>query len=57
MDYKFFFENYSQEISKLLSNVDTNLIKETVDLIKKKLIQEIQFTLLVMAAVLQLQVM
>ena len=37
MDYKFFFENYSQEISKLLSNVDTNLIKETVDLIKKKI--------------------
>jgi hypothetical protein len=36
MDYKFFFENYSQEISKLLSNVDTNLIEETVNLIKKK---------------------
>jgi D-sedoheptulose 7-phosphate isomerase len=37
MDYKFFFKNYSQEIAKLLSNVDTNLINETVNLIKKKI--------------------
>ena len=36
MDFKNFFENYSQEISRLLASVDTNLINQSVDLIKKK---------------------
>ena len=36
MDYKNYFENYSQEITKLLASVDTCIINETVDLIKKK---------------------
>ena len=33
MDYKFFFSNYSDSISELLKNVDTNLIKASVNLI------------------------
>ena len=37
MDYKNFFGNYSQEISKLLADVNTNFIKNSVDLIKKRL--------------------
>ena len=36
MDFKFFFENYSSSISKLLSEVDVNLIKKSVELIKAK---------------------
>ena len=36
MDYKNFFVNYSNDLSKLLANVDTDLIKKTVELIKKK---------------------
>ena len=35
MDYKNFFVNYYQEIFKLLAEIDTNLINESVDLIKK----------------------
>ena len=37
MDYKDFFTNYSQSISKLLNEVDTNLISKSVELIKKKI--------------------
>ena len=37
MDYKVYFENYSNDIRKLLSEVDTNLIKDTVDIIKQKI--------------------
>ena len=33
MDYKFFFSNYADSISELLKNVDTNLIKASVNLI------------------------
>tara|TARA_Y100000588_G_C14056518_1_gene839549 strand:+ start:34 stop:582 length:549 start_codon:yes stop_codon:yes gene_type:complete len=37
MDYNNFFQNYHQEISKLLTEVDTNLINESVKLIKKRI--------------------
>ena len=33
MDYKFFFSNYTDSISELLKNVDTNLINASVNLI------------------------
>ena len=33
MDYKFFFSHYADSISELLKNVDTNLIKASVNLI------------------------
>ena len=33
MDYKIFFSNYAESISELLKNVDTNLIKASVNLI------------------------
>ena len=33
MDYKIFFSNYADSISELLKNVDTNLIKASVNLI------------------------
>ena len=33
MDYKIFFSNYTDSISELLKNVDTNLIKASVNLI------------------------
>ena len=39
MDYKSFFSHYANSISELLKNVDTNLIKASVNLIantKKK---------------------
>ena len=36
MDYKSYYDNYSKEISNLLLKVNTDLINETVDLIKKK---------------------
>ena len=32
MDYKNFFVNYSKDLSKLLANVDTDLINKTVEL-------------------------
>ena len=35
MDYKKYFLNYSKDISKLLKEVDTNLINKIVELIKK----------------------
>ena len=37
MDYKNFFSNYSQDLFNLLNNVDSNLINQTVELIKKKI--------------------
>ena len=37
MEYKDFFNNYLHEITDLLKSVDTNLINETVELIKKKI--------------------
>ena len=37
MDYKKYFFNYSKDISKLLDEVDTNLINQTVELINKKI--------------------
>ena len=33
MDYKFFFSNYTDSITELLKNVDTNLINASVNLI------------------------
>ena len=36
MNYKNFFVNYSKDLTQLLTNVDTDLINKTVDLIKKK---------------------
>ena len=33
MDYKFFFSHYADSISELLKNLDTNLIKASVNLI------------------------
>ena len=33
MDYKIFFSNYTDSISELLKNVDTNLINASVNLI------------------------
>ncbi len=35
MDYSKYFKNYSNSINKILDEVDTDLIKETVNLIKK----------------------
>ena len=35
MDYKVYFQNYSKDILKLLFDVDTNLINESVKLINK----------------------
>ena len=37
MDYKKYFLNYSKEISKLLEEVDSNLINQTVELINNKI--------------------
>ena len=37
MKYGTFFENYSKSISNLLSSIDTNLIDQSVELIKKKI--------------------
>ena len=37
MNHKNFFVNYYQEISKLLKNIDANLITNSVNLIKKRL--------------------
>ena len=37
MDYKKYFFNYSKDISKLLEEVDINLINQTVELINKKI--------------------
>ena len=45
MDYKSYYDNYSKEISNLLLKVNTDLINETVDLIKKKEILITQFIL------------
>ena len=36
MDYKNYFTNYSQEIFKLLNDIDINLINQTVELIRTK---------------------
>ena len=35
MDYKNYFKNYANSISNLLTEVDTNLIDESIELIKK----------------------
>ena len=37
MDYKNYFVNYSKEICFLLEKVDTNLINQSVELIKEKI--------------------
>ena len=37
MDYKKYFFNYSKDISKLLEEVDINLINQTVELISNKI--------------------
>ena len=37
MQYKNFFNNYSKSISNLMSSVDTDLIDQSVELIKKKI--------------------
>ena len=37
MKYNTFYKNYSKSISDLLSSIDTNLIDESVELIKKKI--------------------
>ena len=36
MDYNNFFKNYTTSIFNLLSEVDTNLINKSVELINKK---------------------
>ena len=37
MKYNIFYKNYSKSISDLLSSIDTNLIDQSVELIKKKI--------------------
>ena len=37
MKYNSFYKNYSKSISDLLNSIDTNLIDESVELIKKKI--------------------
>ena len=37
MKYNTFYKNYSKSISDLLSSIDTNLIDQSVELIKKKI--------------------
>ena len=37
MKYNTFYKNYSKSISDLLNSIDTNLIDQTVELIKKKI--------------------
>ena len=37
MKYNTFYKNYSKSISELLNSIDTNLIDQTVELIKKKI--------------------
>ena len=37
MDHEIFFKNYSDSIYKLLNEVDTNLISQSVELIEKKI--------------------